>query len=437
LAGCGAGGCRIPQHPCLPAQASRSYPLKDRGAGKVLRGCLQACGIRRTSARRDGGSSSPDRLSNALANASSVGKRAAREVCDLQEIGTSPSSRREDSSFAARFPVRRTDSSLSPQKRGALAEMPTPLTTLSLFIVSAEKHLERSSPLAPPSRGVGCLHTAKWGPRRGKRPGPVAPRAVTLSAPDTLANAVAVPFSSEPGPRSTRPKGARVSRYIECNWCGQDLYGRDYAGLPVTIKRRRASRLDAAWAEERRSALHFCVAPDDSEERNRMGLPRSDEKDAESCLTRALAMIEGTGTATPNMGLEWRLVPAGAVISEASDERVAEVVHDEGAMAEPLWVFDHPAMRGCGGESRRWFNHELEARGLNLTDCPTSFNIYRLRDDGYETVGDLYRSIQDESLLKVRGVGLKTLRWMKDKVDAFLASESAAVPRRVAAGGAR
>jgi len=219
-----------------------------------------------------------------------------------------------------------------------------------------------------------------------------------------------------------------VAYYTECNWCGADLKGRDHASLPVKVKRQRRGRLDAHWAEEVRPTLHFCVA-DDGADYDRLGLDRPDG-DADCCFTRALAAINGTSLEAPDMGLEWRLVPVGATVNEASDGEAEPV--DEGVLAEPLWELDtHWSRRG---KQIRTFSPSLIARGLDLTACPTPFNVYWLREDGsYETVGDLRRAIEDESLLEVKRLGQKTFRWIKETVERFLASESRENrPRRVA-----
>jgi hypothetical protein len=196
-----------------------------------------------------------------------------------------------------------------------------------------------------------------------------------------------------------------MSYYVECNWCGANLHGRDHAQLGVLIKRTRRRLRD-----ETRPMMHFCVA-DDGLDYDRLGLEPGEE--AESCLTRALAAVDGTELQQPDMGMEWRLVPVGSTVRET------EVVPaDTGLMAEPLW---EDAYRGRG------WRRELVEQGLDLDSRgrPGPFNVYRLRDH-YETVGDLKRAIDDESLRDVKGVGPSTFAWIKEQVYAFLASETAA-----------
>ena len=107
-----------------------------------------------------------------------------------------------------------------------------------------------------------------------------------------------------------------MSSFRSCDWCGADLYSRDYAELIVTVKRRRTGILDAKWAQEARPTLHFCVGAElDREGRNRMGLP--DEEDAgDGCFERAVRAVRGTRTATPDMGLKWRLPPVGVKVED-------------------------------------------------------------------------------------------------------------------------
>lgn len=97
-----------------------------------------------------------------------------------------------------------------------------------------------------------------------------------------------------------------MSYYVECDWCGEVLTGQDHAVLPVTIKRQRASRERAHWAEETRPTIHLCVG--EEVDYDRLGM-RDHIDDGESCFTRAMAAIHSIETAPPNLGMEWRLVP--------------------------------------------------------------------------------------------------------------------------------
>jgi hypothetical protein len=120
---------------------------------------------------------------------------------------------------------------------------------------------------------------------------------------------------SIPGASTTKEE-PKMGYHYKCDWCGACLNGEDYAKLPVAVKRRRRTRNEAHWAEEVRPTLFFCVPPEpDREGLNRMGLP-DDETPSDSCFERAMLAIQGTDTETPDMGLEWRLVPIGARVSE-------------------------------------------------------------------------------------------------------------------------
>jgi hypothetical protein len=102
---------------------------------------------------------------------------------------------------------------------------------------------------------------------------------------------------------------------VRCDWCGCNLSSGHFAEMPVKIKHRRRSALDSAWADEVRPTMHFCVPSDEGH--NRMGIESQDGEDC--CYERARALISGTSTDTPDMGMEWRLVPVGASILAASN----------------------------------------------------------------------------------------------------------------------
>lgn len=102
--------------------------------------------------------------------------------------------------------------------------------------------------------------------------------------------------------------------HVRCNWCGKHLYDEDMAVLKVTIDRRKATRLESRWAEETRPTLHFCVAP--AVDYNRMGIEDGRQDDAGSCFARAVAAINGTSTKPPDMGMEWRLMPASRRVGD-------------------------------------------------------------------------------------------------------------------------
>lgn len=110
-----------------------------------------------------------------------------------------------------------------------------------------------------------------------------------------------------------------MSYRVHCNWCGTALYKAEHATLTVRIERRGDTRLRTAWAEEGRPTLHFCVAS--KLDTNRMGLEEWEDDDGDSCFTRALAFIDGRGTETPDMGMEWRLVPIGTPVEETPQFR--------------------------------------------------------------------------------------------------------------------
>ncbi len=117
---------------------------------------------------------------------------------------------------------------------------------------------------------------------------------------------------------------------ILCDWCGACLYGEDYAELPVTIRRRRNSVLDARWAEEARPTLHFCVPSNAGD--NRMGIEAQSD---DGCFERARALLKGTPSEPPDMGLEWRLLPVGSLVHDPPRQG-QEPEPDLAAILKPL-----------------------------------------------------------------------------------------------------
>jgi hypothetical protein len=172
--------------------------------------------------------------------------------------------------------------------------------------------------------------------------------------------------------------------YIECDWCGARLHDGDYAELPVTIKRRRSNALDGRWAEETKPTRFFCVAPEpDREGRNRMGLQPAEEETSDSCYERALRTIKGTKASTPDMGMEWRLVPIGAAIKEAKPK--APVVLED---------------------DLREFLRTLAPKCRRALPCA-----------GIKSFAQV-EAMSDEELLCVDGVGWATLRRLREFLEA-------------------
>ncbi len=105
----------------------------------------------------------------------------------------------------------------------------------------------------------------------------------------------------------------------ECDWCGKriDVHGEPYVKASIEIVNTSKD-----WKGTREKRIEptrfFHVTPLRSrEEWNRLGIEVKDESVGDCCYTRALKSIEGEPEGgTPDMGLEWRLVPVGARVSE-------------------------------------------------------------------------------------------------------------------------
>jgi hypothetical protein len=151
--------------------------------------------------------------------------------------------------------------------------------------------------------------------------------------------------------------------------------------------------MDAKWAEEVRPTLHFCITPRPDNDRLGLPDPEDDKIDAGSCYQRALAMIRGRVTEapeTPDLGLEWRLVPVGAKLVTPDDDHA-----DEGA------VDDAPGVRWGKSITMEMRIHELLGLGPRAA--------YALHHVGVLTIADAAARPEAE-LLRVPGVGPKTMQ---------------------------
>lgn len=194
-----------------------------------------------------------------------------------------------------------------------------------------------------------------------------------------------------------RPAGASDERsamtyWVECDWCGKALYGKDQAVMEVHVERERTGKLEARWAEEVRPTLHFCAAPE--VDYNRMGLTEGRPDDLDSCYQRAVSSIKGRKTEPPNLGMEWRLVPVAAETAAEGN------VSDEQRKAASKWL------RSFGGLTPR-AHMALVRRGIDRATA---------------------ERMSDEELLEITGVGLGTVRVLRaaleDSADPSIAEEA-------------
>lgn len=207
-----------------------------------------------------------------------------------------------------------------------------------------------------------------------------------------------------------------------CDWCGERINTtrEQYVELAVEIVTLETERIREQRVRETEPTRFFHVTPLRSrDEWDRLGLDievRSDDL-GDCCYTRALRAIEGNGFDEPDAGLEWRLVPVGATVSEPSAGEAEPC--DKGVLAEPLWEPGYP--RNDGSHTLRY----RDDLGLGLwRGGPASFNVHRLRNH-CTTVGDLKRAVDERTLLDVPGIGPKTFEWIKKELEAFLRKASA------------
>lgn len=188
---------------------------------------------------------------------------------------------------------------------------------------------------------------------------------------------------------------------ITCDWCGAHIPNEaDCAKLPITIQRRRSNALDARLAEETKPTLFFCVDPGTREARSRMGLEQRFESPG-GCFERAMRAITGTRTETPDMGMEWQLVPIGTTAATQQHGRR----HGNRA----------PAAGPVAADA------DLAAYLNTLAPSPAASLRRALLGKGISTL-DQIEAMSDDDLMAIKGVGWRT----RCKVRAFLAERAAA-----------
>jgi hypothetical protein len=106
--------------------------------------------------------------------------------------------------------------------------------------------------------------------------------------------------------------------YYQCDWCGGQIDTQQpYA--KANIKIVSASRDRLGRREETVEPTRFFHANPlrSLDEWDRLGIEVKDEGLSDCCYTRALNQIEGEpDSGTPDMGMEWRLVPVDAPVGE-------------------------------------------------------------------------------------------------------------------------
>jgi hypothetical protein len=186
---------------------------------------------------------------------------------------------------------------------------------------------------------------------------------------------------------------------VKCDWCDAPVDpDDDHAVLEVVVNRHKEVRslLDRKWAQETRPTLHFCVEPRESTDR--MGLVET-EGEPDDCYQRAMAAIHLRATERPDMGMEWRLVPIDT-----------ETHQDEAEFEDrSLWEEGYPGLLA----------RELCDAGLDLP-LPK-----RLHEVGIDTLGDLRRAVEAESLLTVKGIGPAKLKSLRERLDTIVTTQGA------------
>jgi hypothetical protein len=197
--------------------------------------------------------------------------------------------------------------------------------------------------------------------------------------------------------------------YVTCNWCGESIgHDEDCATVPVEIKRRNKSRgiLDREWAKEVRPTLHFHVS--ELEDRDRMGLSAELNDEPDCCYMRAMAVVKGRGTETPDMGMEWRLVPV--------DDDVSTTVDTASTVA------------GAKGHGNRTpapvqvqADADLDALLATLAPSPRAALDRAFRRADISTLEQI-EAMSDDDLMAINGIGWTT----RCKIRTFLADRAAA-----------
>lgn len=134
--------------------------------------------------------------------------------------------------------------------------------------------------------------------------------------------------------------------YYLCDWCGKSIS----AGQETYVKAAIEIVNTSIGARGRpktttEPARFFHVNPIRSRnEWDRLGIEVKDESLGDCCYTRALKAIEGQPDwETPDMGMEWRLVPIGATIQEKAHRAVGQpeplVVSPDAGLSELLATF--------------------------------------------------------------------------------------------------
>jgi len=212
-------------------------------------------------------------------------------------------------------------------------------------------------------------------------------------------------------------KGELTMYHYQCDWCGEQIrvaseqHVRANIALVTDQTDYRGKR-----EEEAEPSRFFHVTPRRSrDEWDRLGLEVRNEEIGDCCYTRALRAIEGSGWEEPDAGLEWRLVPVGARLTE--DGAIEEPSCDP-LDWEPLWTTSthgHPIPR----------RDDPRFRLLGSRLMPGVLNGRRYLEADIKTVGDLRRALADGSITRVRGVGPKIAEIIKDAFEEFLASVAA------------
>ncbi|MFZ2049532.1 MAG: hypothetical protein WAU69_01215 [Solirubrobacteraceae bacterium] len=206
----------------------------------------------------------------------------------------------------------------------------------------------------------------------------------------------------------------------ECDWCGRRINPFREQYVEASIEIVTGEKDYAGRAQNRvEPSRFFHVTPLRSrEEWDRLGLELEvgSEEIGDCCYTRALRHIEPADLSEPDMGLEWRLVPVGARISEDGEVEQS----DAGPFDhEPLW--QRVERRGCGEpyllprddpRAFRWLGDSLCGGSMPGASAYTVWGI--------ETVGDLRAAIENGRLLKVQGVGPKRMLKIQKAFERFL-----------------
>ena len=187
-----------------------------------------------------------------------------------------------------------------------------------------------------------------------------------------------------------------MSYRTHCDWCGSHLaYEDDQAVMPVTIYHRKGKgTLDGKWAEETGVTRHFCAPP----KRTNDAPPAADRRP--SCYERAIEAIKGTTLDQPSMGMEWRLMPVNDGVPSPDE-----------------------AVELAGTKVTR------ELRDAIVQRLPAAKHAV-LPDAGIVSL-DQVAVMTDDELLAIAGLGPKTLKHLRDAVDARAGYDGLALARQV------